>query len=46
MDAILWGKLRRLNIGRQNECGTVGRAVASNTQNPRFESSHLHLLGI
>ena len=24
-------------------CGSVGRAVASDTRDPRFESNHLHI---
>ena len=31
--------LKKLNIG-QWLCGSVGRAVASDTRGPRFESSH------
>ena len=27
-----------------NGCGSVGRAVASNTRGPRFESSHQQIL--
>ena len=32
--------LKKTILGHGQWCGSVGRAVASNTRGPRFESSH------
>ena len=45
-DAGIFGIFNNNNIEKQlgSGCGSVGRAVASDTRDPRFESSHQQIL--
>ena len=38
--------LKGLPKNKDSGCGAIGRVVASNTRDPRFESSHRYNLGI